>query len=57
MAHTDLARPRRSRTPAVLLTLTAIGAAKAAAWFYFRNRQPQTDAQTRDRLQPTEGRA
>jgi hypothetical protein len=51
MADTDLARPRRRRTPAILVTLTAIGAAKAAAWFYFRGKQPEADAQTRDRLQ------
>lgn len=47
---------RRSRgLPILLVALTAIGAAKAGAWFYFRNRQPVTDELTRERLQPRRG--
>ena len=52
MADTLPARERRSRAPAILLALTALGAVQAAAWVYFRNRQPDVDAQTRGRLQP-----
>jgi hypothetical protein len=57
MADIDTSRPRRRRTPAILVALTAIGAAKAGAWFYFRSKQPEADAQTRARLQPRGGRA
>jgi hypothetical protein len=38
--------------PILLVSLAAIGAAQAAAWFYFRRQQPVTDELTRDRLEP-----
>lgn len=52
MADTPPARERRSRAPAILLSLGTLGAVQAAAWVYLRNRQPDVDAQTRTRLQP-----
>lgn len=56
-ADLSVSQPHRSRgVPILLASLAAIGAAKAAAWFYFRSRQPAMDEQTRDRLQPP-GRA
>lgn len=36
--------------PILLVTIAALGAAQAAAWFYFRRNQPVTDELTRERL-------
>ncbi len=45
------ARRRKGRGfPLLLVTVTALGAAQAAAWFYFRSKQPVTDELTRERL-------
>lgn len=56
---TDTAPSRRDRPdrrgrgfPILLVSLAALGAAQAAAWFYFRRQQPVTDELTRERLQP-----
>jgi len=48
----DARRERRSQLPWVLGAVALVGAAKAAAWFQMRARQPVTDEITRDRLQP-----
>jgi hypothetical protein len=50
-ASPDRARHRRG-LPILLVSIAAIGAAQAAAWFYFRKQQPVTDELTRDRLEP-----
>ncbi|HEY0115895.1 MAG TPA: hypothetical protein VGB54_09255 [Allosphingosinicella sp.] len=58
MAETEQTKNRRRHgigTPAVMIAVAAVTAANAAAWFYFRKRQPATDEQTRDRLQPRKG--
>jgi hypothetical protein len=47
----DRARHRRG-LPLLLVSLAALGAAQAAAWFYFRKNQPVTDELTRHRLEP-----
>ena len=55
MVETEQSHPPRRhgiRTPAVMIAVGAVAAANAAAWFYFRKRQPVTDDQTRDRLRP-----
>ena len=36
--------------PILLVTVGVLGAAQAAAWFYFRKSQPVTDELTRERL-------
>jgi hypothetical protein len=45
------ARRRKGRgLPILLVTVATLGAAQAAAWFYFRAKQPVTDELTRERL-------
>jgi hypothetical protein len=45
------ARRRKSRgLPILLVTIATLGVAQAAAWFYFRAKQPVTDELTRERL-------
>ncbi len=36
--------------PILFVTVAALGAVQAAAWFYFRRNQPVTDELTRERL-------
>jgi len=48
----DAPHKRRSNLPVILTAIALIGVTKAAAWFYFRARQPVTDEITRDRLRP-----
>ncbi len=44
-------RRRKGRgLPILLVTVATLGAAQAAAWFYFRAKQPVTDELTRERL-------
>ncbi len=50
--RSDPPHERRSNLPVILTAVAVIGAAQAAAWFYFRSRQPVTDEITRERLQP-----
>jgi hypothetical protein len=58
MAEIQLnAKSRSRRVPALLIVLGAVGAAKAASWFYFRRQQPVTDELTRERLQPRSSRS
>lgn len=49
-AERDTGRGRKRGLPVLLVTIAALGAAQAAAWFYFRNKQPVTDELTRERL-------
>ncbi|HZG47464.1 MAG TPA: hypothetical protein VEZ41_14550 [Allosphingosinicella sp.] len=56
MSDSDLPAHRRSERrkgrglPILLVTVGVLGAAQAAAWFYFRKNQPVTDELTRERL-------
>jgi hypothetical protein len=45
-------RGKHRGLPVLLVTVATLGAVQAAAWFYFRAKQPVTDELTRERLQP-----
>jgi hypothetical protein len=46
----DAGRGKGRGLPILLVTVAALGAVQAAAWFYFRKQQPVTDELTRERL-------
>ena len=48
-------RRRDGENRALLIGLGAFAAAHVAAWFYFRQQQPEVDERTRDRLRPRTG--
>ena len=57
MDEADQKPERRGRPIATsLVLLGTVGVTGLAAWLYFRAREPQTDEQTWERLQPRRGR-